>query len=139
VLPLEKVGVGWVEWSDVGNTVSYLLCELIACMESGGLIVDCMCVSVVRDGPVAGSCRDGEKDTVGGRLDGMGDGVGTRELVVGIAVESAVGIVGSACVVTADDSEKTGDDVTSGLVRSTEGCGMKELEVAPTIVIGAVV
>ena len=44
-------------------------------MESVGLIVDSMCVSVVRDGPVAGGCRDGEKDTVGGRLDGMGDRV----------------------------------------------------------------
>ena len=46
-------------------------------MESVGLIVDSMCVSVVRDGPVADGCRDGEIDTVGGRLDGMGDGVGT--------------------------------------------------------------
>lgn len=108
-------------------------------MESDGLIVDSMCVSVVRDGPVAGGCRDGEKDTVGGRLDGMVDGVGTRELVVGIAVETAVGIVGSVCVATADDSDKTGDDVTSGLVRSTEVSWMKELEVDPTIGIGAVV
>lgn len=59
--------------------------------------------------------------------------------MVGIAVETAVGIVGSACVVTADDSEKTGDDVTSGLVGSTEVSWMKELEVDPTIEIGAVV
>ena len=98
-----------------------------------------MCVSVVRGGSVARGCRDGEKDTVGSRLDGMVDGVGTRELVVGIAVECAVGIVDSVCVATADDGEKTGDDVTSGLVRSTEVSWMKELEVDPTIGIGAVV
>ena len=59
--------------------------------------------------------------------------------MVGIAVECAVGIVGSACVVTVDDGENTGDDVTRKLVGSTEVSWMKELEVDPTIVIGAVV
>ena len=59
--------------------------------------------------------------------------------MVGIAVECAVGVVGSACVVTADDSENTGDDVTSGLVGSTEASWMKELEGESTIAIGAVV
>ena len=59
--------------------------------------------------------------------------------MVGIAVECAVGIVGSVCVATADDGENTGDDVTRKLVGSTEVSWMKELEVDPTIGIGAVV
>ena len=59
--------------------------------------------------------------------------------MVGIAVETAVGIVGLVCVATTDDREKTGDDVTSRLVGSTEVSWMKELEVDPTIGIGAVV
>ena len=59
--------------------------------------------------------------------------------MVGIAVETAVGIVGSACVATADDGEKNGDDVTRKLVGSTEVSWMKEMEVDPTIVIGDVV
>ena len=35
-----------------------------------------MCVPVVEGGPVAG-CEDGEEGMVGGRLDGVGDRVGT--------------------------------------------------------------
>ena len=90
-----------------------------------------MCVSVVEGGPVAG-CEDG---MVGGRLDGVGDRVGTREL----SVECGVDIVGLPCAAVADNCGVTGDDVSGRLVGSTEVSWMKELEVDPTIGIGAVV
>ena len=58
---------------------------------------------------------------VGGRLDGVWDRVGTREL----PVESGVDIVGPACAAVADDCGVTGDDVSGRLVGSTEVSWMK--------------
>ena len=76
-----------------------------------------MCVPVVKGGPVAG-CEDG---MVGGRLDGVGDRVGRREL----PVECGVDIVGLACAAVADNCGVTGDDVSGRLVGSTEVSWMK--------------
>lgn len=103
-----------------------MLRKLIVCAESDG-IIDCMCVSVVKGGPVAG-CKDGEEGMAGGRL---GD---TRELVVGTA---GVSTVGPVCVAADDDCGTTGDDVTGKFLGSTEGSWMKVVE--STIGVGAVV
>ena len=86
-------------------------------MDSDGLIIDCMCVSVVESGPVTG-CEGGEEGMVRGRLDGVGDRVSTRELPL-------EDIVGPACAAVADDCGETGDDVSGKLVGSTEGNWMK--------------